>query len=90
MKIKFKINKILKHRNLSVNQLRIKAGLSLFVVQNIVNNTVQNVSIIVLLKLSKALEVKLEELYEIEEEEWKNILNILLSGCFIYINHNIY
>lgn len=68
MKIKFKINKILKHRNLSVNQLRIKAGLSLSVVQNIVNNKVQNVSIIVLLKLAKALEVKLEELYEIEEE----------------------
>lgn len=68
MKVKFKIDELLKQRNLSVNQLRIKAGLSLSVVQNIVNNKVQNVSIIVLLKLAKTLEVEVSELYEIEEE----------------------
>lgn len=69
MKVKFKIDELLKKRNLSINQLRIKSGLSLSVVQNIVNNKVQQVSIIVLLKLTKVLEVKLEELFEIEEEE---------------------
>lgn len=69
MKVKFKIDELLKKRDLSVNQLRIKSGLSLSVVQNIVNNKVQQVSIIVLLKLTKVLEVKLEELFEIEEEE---------------------
>lgn len=68
MKVKFKIDELLKKRDLSVNQLRIKSGLSLSVVQNIVNNKVQQVSIIVLLKLTQVLEVKLEELFEIEEE----------------------
>ncbi len=67
MKIKFKLKKIRESKKISYRKLALLSNVSTRTIVDIELSAAQQVPLMTLLKLAKALEVKLEELYEIKE-----------------------
>lgn len=67
MKLKFNLKEIRIKKNMSYRKLAELSNISTRTIVNIELNATPNIPLSTLLKLAKALEVKLEELYEIEE-----------------------
>lgn len=67
MKIKYKLRELRINKNLTYRKLSNLTGMQERMIVRIEKSEV-NVTLLTLLKLAKALEVKLEELFEIEEE----------------------
>ncbi len=68
MKIKFKIKQICQERHIGIRELSKISGVSIGSIQVIFKNEIAgNTSFVSVLKLAKALEINVAELYEIEE-----------------------
>lgn len=69
MKLRFKLKEVRIRKNMTYRTLAKLSGVSTRTIVNIEQNIAQKVPMITLLKIVKILEVKAEDLYEIDESE---------------------
>ena len=78
----FLIKEIRKIKKISLKQLQEKTNISISYLSELENNKAKNPSLIVIVKIARALDVKLDDIYFISDEieSMKKALNIFIEA----------